>query len=77
MTGRQWRKANPSFPHRTGEGAILRMRKLLGSVESFQAVRALGIWDERQQWAVRRSGLGLWGKRVAEPPESRVSARLG
>ena len=32
----QWRKANPSFPHRTGEGAILRMRKLLGSVESFK-----------------------------------------
>jgi phage terminase large subunit-like protein len=41
----QWRKANPSFPHRTTETAILRMRKLLGSVDSFLR-EGLGIWDE-------------------------------
>src|SRR5690625_173943 len=39
----QWAKANPSFPHRTSETAILRMRKLLGSDDSFQR-EALGIW---------------------------------
>src|SRR5699024_2587379 len=39
----QWAVANPSFPGRTSETAILRMRKLLGSDESFQR-EALGIW---------------------------------
>jgi phage terminase large subunit-like protein len=42
---KQWAKANPSFPRRTTETAILRMRKLLGSVESFLR-EGLGIWDE-------------------------------
>lgn len=42
---RQWAIANPSFPHRTTETAILRMRKLLGSVDSFLR-EGLGIWDE-------------------------------
>jgi hypothetical protein len=40
----QWRKANPSFPHRTPERAILRMWKNLGE-RSFRR-EALGIWDE-------------------------------
>lgn len=40
----QWARANPSFPHRTSETSILRMRKLLGSDESF-AREALGIWS--------------------------------
>jgi phage terminase large subunit-like protein len=42
---KQWAKANPSYPRRTTETAILRMRKLLGSVESFLR-EGLGIWDE-------------------------------
>jgi phage terminase large subunit-like protein len=42
---KQWAKANPSFPRLTTESAILRMRKLLGSVESFLR-EGLGIWDE-------------------------------
>lgn len=42
---KQWAKANPSYPHRTPHEAILRMRKLLGSVESFLR-EGLGIWDE-------------------------------
>lgn len=41
----QLAKANPSFPHRTSKTAILRMRKLLGSDESFRR-EAFGIWDE-------------------------------
>lgn len=40
----QWRRANPSFPHRTSERAILRMWKNLGA-QSFGR-EALGIWDE-------------------------------
>lgn len=41
---RQWSKANPSFPRRTNEGAMLRMHKNL-SEDSFVR-EALGIWDE-------------------------------
>lgn len=40
----QWRKANPSFPHRTSERAMLRMKKNL-SEDSFRR-EALGVWDE-------------------------------
>lgn len=39
-----WRQANPSYPHRTPDRAIARLRKLL-SPENF-AREALGIWDE-------------------------------
>ena len=41
-----WRKANPSYPQRTGEQAMLRMLNNLGA-DSFRR-EALGIWDERQ-----------------------------
>jgi hypothetical protein len=40
----QWRRANPSFPSRTPERAMLRMKKNL-SEDSFRR-EALGIWDE-------------------------------
>jgi len=40
----QWRKANPSYPHRTNKRAILRMRKNL-QADSFLR-EGLGIWDE-------------------------------
>ncbi|MBT1166728.1 hypothetical protein [Bifidobacterium simiarum] len=40
----QWAKANPSYPKRTSETAILRMRNLL-TEDSFRR-EALGIWDE-------------------------------
>jgi hypothetical protein len=39
-----WRKANPSYPHRTSEAAMLRMRRNL-SEDSFRR-EALGVWDE-------------------------------
>ncbi|BBZ65807.1 hypothetical protein MINS_12360 [Mycolicibacterium insubricum] len=45
MARAQWRKANPSFPHRTTERAMLRLRKKLKSADSW-AREALGIWDE-------------------------------
>lgn len=41
---RQWAVANPSYPHRTGESAILRMKKNLGD-DSLRR-EGLGIWDE-------------------------------
>lgn len=37
--------ANPSFPHRTGKTAILRLRKSLATVDDFRR-EALGVWDE-------------------------------
>lgn len=40
----QWAKANPSYPERTSEQAIMRMRNNL-SDDSFRR-EALGIWDE-------------------------------
>lgn len=42
---KQVEKANPSYPHRTGKTAILRMQKLLGSDEGFYR-EGYGIWDE-------------------------------
>lgn len=41
----QVEKANPSYPHRTGRTAILRMQKLLGSDEAFYR-EGYGIWDD-------------------------------
>jgi hypothetical protein len=42
---KQLAKANPSYPHRTSDAAIQRMRKLLGSDESFRR-EAYGEWDD-------------------------------
>lgn len=66
----QWRKANPSYPLRTTDHAILRMRKLLGSVESFKR-EGLGIWDEKQQGR-RAFGPGVWDAAKADPPTDGV-----
>lgn len=43
---KQWRKGNPSYPHRTPESAMLRMKRALGD-DSFRR-EGLGIWDEDQ-----------------------------
>lgn len=40
----QWRKANPSFPHRTTERAMLRLRKKLKSDDAWNR-EARGIYD--------------------------------
>lgn len=62
----QWRKGNPSYPHRTPESAMLRMKKALGE-DSFLR-EGLGIWDDdtgasRLITAVEWDALG-----VATPP---------
>jgi hypothetical protein len=41
---KQWRKANPSYPHRTTERAMLRLRKKLKNDDSWNR-EALGIYD--------------------------------
>lgn len=40
----QWRKANPSFPHRTPERALLRLKKNL-TPDSWMR-EGMGVWDE-------------------------------
>lgn len=40
-----WRRANPSYPVRTTDAAIKRLRKLLITDEGFKR-EALGMWDE-------------------------------
>lgn len=42
---KQWAKANPSYPTRTDDAAMLRMKKALNTPGSFER-EALGIWDE-------------------------------
>ncbi|MGW4090050.1 terminase [Nocardia sp. NPDC004750] len=51
MDREQWRKANPSFPKRTSERAMLRLRKKLRNEDSWRR-EALGIWDETAHRAV-------------------------
>ncbi|WXW93139.1 terminase [Arthrobacter phage BrayBeast] len=41
---KQWSKANPSYPSRTDDAAMLRMKKALNTPGSFER-EALGIWD--------------------------------
>lgn len=43
----QWRKANPSFPHRTPLASMLRMRANLAGDDSWRR-EALGVWDDEQ-----------------------------
>lgn len=65
----QWRRMNPSYPHRTSERAILRMRKAL-SEDSFRR-EAMGIWDELSihQPVVKAS---RWQELVDVGPEGSV-----
>lgn len=66
----QWRKANASFPWRTSERAMLRLRKKLKSDDSWNR-EALGIWDEvsRHQPVVKP---GVWRDMVDVGPGSDV-----
>lgn len=61
----QWMKANPSYPARTNESAMMRMRRRLTD-ESFRR-EALGIWDET---ASRRTAfpVGAWEDCKIENP---------
>ncbi len=52
----QWRKANPSFPRRTSERAMLRLRKKLRNDDSWFR-EALGIWDENRHTALVKAAV--------------------
>lgn len=69
----QWRKANPSYPHRTKEAAMLRMRRKL-SPDSFKR-EAMGVWDEfsNRKHAFTRS---KWGDLAIDStdPEWQIAA---
>lgn len=58
----QWRKANPSFPRRTTERAMLRLRKKLRNEDSWRR-EALGIWDVVSQQFSPLNG-ALWAEQV-------------
>ena len=45
MDRKQWRKANPSYPHRTPTDSMLRMRKNIPDDSSWLR-EAMGVWDE-------------------------------
>lgn len=70
MDREQWRKANPSFPHRTTERAMLRLRKKLRNEDSWRR-EALGIWDEITAQFSPLNG-ALWSERVDVGPAGDV-----
>lgn len=82
----QWRKANPSYPHRTPSTSILRLLKQLGA-DSFRR-EGLGIWDNTAtvsaidiaQWSHASLNApdknGLIGYAIDMPPD-RSSLAIG
>lgn len=72
MDREQWQKANPSFPKRTSERAMLRLRKKLRNEDSWRR-EALGIWDEGAQAIVtpkRWTELTDVGPNDGTPPDA-------
>lgn len=66
MDRAQWRKANASYPLRTTERAMLRLRKKLKNPDSWNR-EALGIWDEIQRQFSPFNG-ALWAESVDVGP---------
>lgn len=70
----QWRKANPSFPHRTSERAMLRLRKKLKNPDSWRR-EALGIWDELvKQFSPINGAMWAAGIDVGPPDDAKPDA---
>jgi phage terminase large subunit-like protein len=61
---KQWAKANPSFPKRTPERAMLLMRKMLDD-EDFRR-EALGVWDESRHVSIVAPA--AWSALVSDGP---------
>jgi hypothetical protein len=75
MDREQWRKANPSFPHRTSERAMLRLRKKLKNEDSWRR-EALGIWDQITKQFSPING-ALWREAVdVGPPDGTKPAAM-
>lgn len=70
---KQLARANPSYPHRTSEAAIQRMRKLLGSEDNFKR-EAYGVWDEA---ALARKAIKLtaWNALAVAPKDIPTDGR--
>lgn len=66
---RQWAKANPSFPKRTPEQAILLMRKMLEE-DDFRR-EGLGIWDQNSAVAIVSGE--QWRALISEGPDMDVA----
>lgn len=66
----QWRKANPSYPHRTPLRAINKLRRTL-SEDHFRR-EALGIWDDRSTPAVIPEAIWSRLKDEASKPARRL-----
>ncbi|RRJ85912.1 terminase [Gulosibacter macacae] len=66
----QWKRGNPSYPDRTPEESILRLRELLGDEASF-AREGLGIWDEEIRAGSRAIPAPAWKATAVStsPPE--------
>lgn len=62
----QWRKANPSFPARTSERAMLRLRKKLKNPDSWRR-EALGVWDALTKQFSPLNG-ALWDEQASDGP---------
>lgn len=68
----QWAKANPSYPDRTPEESILRLRKKL-TLDSFYR-EGLGIWDES---GLDVFGIGNWEACAGQKPAGLTITGLG
>lgn len=66
----QLAKANPSYPHRTSDAAIQRMRKLLGSDDNFRR-EAYGIWD-KESIGLKVFTTAAWNALKGKEPEGRI-----
>lgn len=75
MDREQWRQANPSYPHRTPEVSMLRMRKNIPDDDSWRR-EALGIWDELGA-TERVVEPGDWSACVASPDDAWPMAAIG
>lgn len=70
----QWRKANPSFPHRTPMESIERLRENLTDDESFMR-EALGVWSKVGQRGV--IPIDAWADRLDESSTATDRLALG
>jgi phage terminase large subunit-like protein len=70
---KQWAKANPSYPMRTDESAMLRMKKALNTPGSFER-EALGIWEAETRVSLFEAGSWDSGRKDSRPDHLTVDS---
>lgn len=70
---KQWAKANPSYPSRTDDAAMLRMKKALNTPGSFDR-EARGIWDAESRISLFDATLWDAGRRELRPADLAVGS---